>query len=118
MTAPSERNRDRLPKWARDELDRLERTVDWWKAKATAGPDESDTFVDEITMSGADPAFEGRPLGIQPTVRFGPRADRLSVEVTRRDDGSVDARVPDGQVAVYSYSSNQIRIRGVPWRET
>lgn len=112
-------NREALPKWARDELARLERDLEWWQAKATAGPDDSDTFVQELTLDmGTAEGHDGRPLGRRPTIRFGPRADRLAVEATRRDDGSVEVRVPDGQLAFYPVGSNIGRVVGIPWRSS
>lgn len=66
MTAPKERKRERLPKWAQDELDSLERSVKWWKALATLGPEDSDTFVWRYDPDGSG----NKPLGRGETIAF------------------------------------------------
>lgn len=52
-----------LPKWAQDEIARLERKVEHWHKKATAGPEDSDVFVVNF---GA----EDQPLGLARLLRF------------------------------------------------
>lgn len=66
MTTDAERF-DRLPKWAQSEITRLKSNVNYWKAKATAGPDDSDTFV----WNGLG---DMTPLGDSPTVAFYPKS--------------------------------------------
>lgn len=56
----------RLPTWAKQLVRQLDDSVDYWRRKATAGPDESDTFV-----WGADARGE-RPLGTGPSIVFRP----------------------------------------------
>lgn len=55
---------DRLPKWAQSRIEVLERDVEWWTEKATAGPENSDTFVrqayDKVQPLGDSPRIEYR----------------------------------------------------------
>lgn len=58
---------DRLPKWARERIERAERDIEQLRAEARVGPDDSDTFVNKYDGTGT-PA--GRPLGAGPEIRF------------------------------------------------
>lgn len=58
------RRRARLPQWAQQELARLESSVADLKRKLTAGPEDSDTFVDHMGH------MERTPLGQRPRVTF------------------------------------------------
>lgn len=52
----------KLPQWVQRELRRLERDVEDWKTQATAGPEDSNTFIQRF---GND-----TPLGDSPRVQF------------------------------------------------
>lgn len=101
-------NFDRLPKWAQQRIETLEANVDYWKKKATAGPENSNTFV---TTHGLE---VDQPLGTGPTVRF-----MLKGEVAHAWRNSVDARVTkEGRlllmgtdsIAVFPQSSNVVEV--------
>ena len=53
---------DRLPKWARTEIERLRRDLADAKERLAAGPENSNTF--------ADPYLDKKPLGTDTTVEF------------------------------------------------
>lgn len=63
----------KLPRWAQQHIEILERDLAYWRGKAEAGPEESNTFVDGYTNSGRN---GGTPLGMNTAVRF---------EVSERD---------------------------------
>lgn len=53
----------KLPKWARQEIERLTRDVEHLSAKLSAGPENSNTFADPYSDSK-------RPLGLDTAVEF------------------------------------------------
>lgn len=59
-------DRTKLPKWAQDELTLAERNLAYWRAKATEGPAESDTF----RWEGGSGDAEDTPLGASPVIRL------------------------------------------------
>lgn len=64
MTTEEEREARiaKLPQWAQRDIDRLERNAKYWRDKATVGPAESNTYVQEFEDS--------KPLGNSPRIRF------------------------------------------------
>jgi hypothetical protein len=78
-------NRDiaTLPKWAQNEIARLESDVEHWKVKATAGPANSDTFV---TNYKAD-----KPLGSSPQIKF---------QVGENNHQCIEAKIVNGELRV------------------
>lgn len=54
----------KLPKWAQQRIENLERSASEWKARATVGPEDSDTFISRW------PAENSTPLGTGPTIRM------------------------------------------------
>lgn len=94
----------KLPKWAQAEVDRLTRDVAYWKRKATAGPEGSNTFID------AFPAEERTPLGDSPQIAFtfGDRwHDMFRV---RLDERELYVSGGDG-LLIQPQSSNVVRLR-------
>lgn len=62
MPRPTEHNYDKLPKWARMDLERLEKTVEHLRDRLNVGPEDSDTF--------AEPYVTPQPLGKGQRIRF------------------------------------------------
>ena len=84
---------DRLPKWAQARIDKLERDVAYWQAKAQVGPEESDTFVWLGRVDGS------RGLGKGETIRFMTGPDHFDyVDVSNEGNGSVQVRTMGGLV--------------------
>jgi hypothetical protein len=99
-------NIERLPKWAQDELARLDREVAYLKGKLAVGPEDSDTFADPF-------ASAPRPLGRGTRIRFTPKdAERAHFDVTLQDDGSLEVHA-DYMLAVIPQASNMIELRRV-----
>lgn len=98
-------DRSKLPRWAQSELEVLAADVAYWKGKANAGPDDSDTFV----MHADD---DDQPLGRQPVVRFQVSgANRLRDSIQVYVDGD-SIRVRGGDtIQVEPQASNVVRIR-------
>jgi hypothetical protein len=89
----------RLPKWAQREINRLQNEVDWWKAKATVGPNESNTFAERGE----------KPLGIDPTVIFhiDEHRDRLGDSIEARLEGNrLRLVTPNGMLSIHPHASN------------
>jgi hypothetical protein len=103
----TEAQRERLPKWAQEELRILEMRVEEWRTKALIGPDDSNTFV----ASGLDDA---KPLGRDPHIeyRLGPGRDNVFTVSLRGDDlyVSTDGRAQQA-LHVIPIVSNVIRCR-------
>lgn len=99
----------RLPRWARMELDRLQRDLDHAHAQLAAGPEDSDTFVH--TYSEPD-----RPLGTAPSIRFafdGAGSEARSYVEVRLVRGRVEVR-GSGSIDVRPEGSNGLTIGLVP----
>lgn len=98
----SDDRRQRLPKWAQQELQRLERDLAYAKARLAQGPEDSRVIADPYS----DPP---RPLGSDTSIdfRFGDGwSDRINVRI---DDGGI--RVMGGsRLVVTPEASNVIRI--------
>ena len=99
-------DRSRLPKWAQAELLRLESDVDYWKARASAGPEDSDTFIHQWEHP--------TPLGHGPVIRFQLTGDdqfRDGIQVRRSGDAIL---VHGGDtLQVEPQASNALKIRNV-----
>lgn len=100
-------NFDRLPKWAQRRIEQLEASVDYLKAQATIGHDESDTFVVQSLIDN------DKPLGKRPTVRFFVRPDeghwRNSIDVMLTRNGTLQVVGADG-LRVLPRASNLIEL--------
>jgi hypothetical protein len=81
---------DRLPSWARTEINVLRRNIRDLEARMAAGPADSDTFVEGYSRPST-------PLGTGPTIRFdvGPK----DLEHPVRDD-YVEVQNSDGKLYV------------------
>jgi hypothetical protein len=85
----------RLPKWAQSELDRLTKDVAYWKAKATEGPEDSDTAV----------AHGGHPEVLQ-NLQPGARV------LFQTGAGMLEAHVKDGRLAIRCERVGKLRAGG------
>ena len=100
----------KLPKWARQEIERLEKNVAHYVAQLTAGDGDSDTFANPYSTAK-------RPLGRGTTIefvlgqdRFG-RDKRIRVRTETRHDGTVVLDVSGGYgIVVLPRASNSIEI--------
>jgi hypothetical protein len=107
VTNLSESQLARLPKAVRAEIERLDREVEWWKAKAEVGPEQSDTFADAFAPG------EGKPLGRGTRVLFhhGPgERDHVTVHVR---EGEVSVSAYGSFLQVLPSSGNSIRVRSL-----
>lgn len=96
----------KLPKWAQQEIDRLQRNVEHWKAKATAGPDTSDTWIEH---------HAGRtPLGTNVHVVFTLPGGH---ELMAYREGHELRVSGDGHnaIAVVPQASNVVKVRPAAW---
>lgn len=105
---------EKLPKWAQQRIDTLTKSVEYWKAKTNAGPEDSDTFAAIGPAIGLD---DCKPLGQGAGIRFllgvRSRDGRQAVEIDARisdDRESVEIRTVHGQLAVRPLSGNMVRI--------
>jgi hypothetical protein len=103
-----EHNRESLPKWARDEIERLERSVEYWKTKYSVGPEDSDTFV----WGGGIGGEHDKPLGKGPNIEFHVNgSDRWEHRFDVRLRGEeLEVMGGDGLI-VAPISGNVIRVR-------
>lgn len=103
---PSERAaaRLRLPKWAQQELSRLERDLEHFQAKLREGPEDSNTFADPY---GDAP----RPLGASPVIEFrvGNGRFRVAVEADRGVFGRISVN-GDQPVSIKPGASNSFEV--------
>ena len=81
----------RLPQKVRDEITRLCRNVDYWQERATAGPDQSDTFAHRGYDQQAGQILQ--PLGTGTTIVWQLDTDR---------DTRIEARLADGEIKIMS----------------
>lgn len=86
--------RENLPKWAQLEITRLEGAVEDWKVKATAGPENSNTFVRNF-------GHDDTPLGDSPRVVF-----KMEGTAGRRDE--ITVHLTDGRLRVSGDRAVQI----------
>jgi hypothetical protein len=101
-------NLDRLPKWAKSEIERLRRDNAHMIAERSIGPENSDTFL----WVGGLNAAEDKPLGQRAKIDFRPLgAERTTVQFSVYMDGNVlDINATDG-ISVMPLSSNHVRIQ-------
>ena len=100
----------KLPRWAQQRIEIADRDLAYWRTKAEAGPEDSNTFVHHYKDDGSN---GGTPLGMNTAIRFdvGER-DYFLVELT--SDGTLRVHGADrrnGALAVIPKSTNIIEIR-------
>lgn len=103
----------KLPQWAQQKINLLERNVAYWMAKATEGPEDSDTFSDPHRGDG-----HARPLGRGTSIRFmldGAEIDgdgwQDYIDVRLDEKGKYLIVTAGESMAVYPSSSNVIHIK-------
>jgi hypothetical protein len=99
-------DRSKLPKWAQQDLERLERDLAHAQNKLTAGPEDSNTFADPY-------ADAPRPLGKGAIIEFslGERS-RIRTRIEHDHKGNAYVEVNgDDLLTVEPRSGNAIRIR-------
>ena len=100
-------DRSRLPKWARQEMERLERDRDSWKEKALAAAGKGGLTDTALRFRpGPD---RGLPIGS--TIVF--KAITGEIEA-RMKDGRLDVRTLSGTMAVEPHTSNVVYISARP----
>lgn len=108
LPAPDPRE-DRLPKWAQNHMAVLRMRAQEWMAKATEGPEDSDTFTWGQAYEGT-----GQPLGHGTTIEFH-RPDGSYYAVHVSDEGTLlvsynGHRARADSLLVCPQSANRIRI--------
>lgn len=107
----SERDLTKLPKWAQQEIERLQHDLEWAKGKLTAGPEDSDTF--------ANPYSDATPLGKGTIIAFHTDEKGSYFNVRMRENGELDIHYsPRGgaqAIGVVPSASNSVRLRPVGW---
>jgi hypothetical protein len=117
MTRPVNKDLDRLPKWARDEILRLRDSVDYWQQKIAV----RDAGASGISFTCDHERHHNLPDGTQVAFMLQvPWADdRLRparFTVTRRDNGlALELRTDDGGLVVEPMAANTIVVRGLNW---
>lgn len=104
-------NLDRLPKWAKDEILRLEANVEHWQAKASVGPDDTNVFVDPYSDAP-------KPLHRRAHVRwtFDENVRRCRYVEVWQKGGELQIQASSDTIAFVPQASNCGRIRLVNWR--
>ena len=100
----------KLPKWAQQEIKRLNQDLAYYRSKLQVGPDDSNTFADPYSDAR-------RPLGHDTTIEFvltnghkiRARLDRNSV------NGLYDRLYVSGDdgIAVFPNASNSVEIQSI-----
>ena len=101
----------KLPKWAQAEIERLERSVEHWKAAASVGPENSTVFADAYSDAP-------RPLGEDPVIQFSKCGMGFAdIRISRVKPGSnvLDISCTEGTLEVSPQSGNVIRVRAGRW---
>ena len=101
----------KLPKWAQQEITRLERSVEHWKAVASVGPEDSTVFADAFSAAP-------RPLGEDPVIQFNKCGMGLAdIRIARAAVGSnvLEISTTEGTLEVSPQSGNVIRVRAGRW---
>jgi hypothetical protein len=97
----------RLPLWAQGEITRLERSVAWWQVQATAGPDESDTFVQRVELE--------QPLGRRAEIAFQLGGEKGRILAQLVDAETVEIAASSSSIAtglrILPRSGNCVRVQ-------
>ena len=98
----------KLPKWAQQEIERLERDVEHFQATLSVGPDDSNTFADPYSSAP-------RPLGHGTTIEFVMTdGTRIRVRAERNSvSGAYDRIDVNGgdTIAVLPRAANSVEIQ-------
>jgi hypothetical protein len=105
------RDVSRLPQWAQHEINRLTRDVEYWKSKATEGPEDSRVHV--VYRTGT------RPLDSYAQIAFrwpDEQAFRGYHQITAVIEDDALRIVGDGSILVQPWAANVIKVRTDPHR--
>lgn len=91
----------KLPKWAQRYISELEQDNETYKAKLSAGPEDSDTF--------ADPYDTERPLGRGTRIRFGRSREGFTVYLDK--DGELQVSSNWASVHIKPRAANALSVR-------
>lgn len=96
---------ENLPKWAQMEITRLESDVEYWKMKATAGPEDSNTFLEY--------GMDNTPLGDSPHVVFRTGAaasnmDDITIHINAERQLQIHGNRP---ISIQPVASNLVYVR-------
>lgn len=92
----------KLPKWAQQELGRLRRDLEAAQKRLTAGPEDSDTFVQSYSYGDI-------PLGDSPSILF-KVGESWQDKFTVRREGKYLNVMGGGMIAVMPRGGNVVRI--------
>jgi hypothetical protein len=110
MTEKPEHDLTKIPKWARQEIERLRTDVAYLREKLEAGPADSDVFADPY---GDSP----RPLGRGTMIEFGDKDSEHGAWNVALQDGELHITLHSlraaGTAAVIPWSSTSLRVRSV-----
>lgn len=103
---PVDRSKDRtkLPKWAQSEIERLERNVEYWQKRATAGPEDSDTFARNVGNEADD-----TPLGRERMIRFQMGSEWWQYIDVRKEDARLVIQA-NAMIKILPAASNSCRV--------
>ena len=94
----------KLPRWAQSRIQKLERDVDYYQRKLSAGPENSDTFADAYSDAR-------RPLGPGTIVEF--RLPEGRVRIRTDEHGYLDVN-GDDRIQIEPQASNAVRVMVKP----
>lgn len=98
----------RLPVWAQQRIEALERDVNYWRSQAEEGPENSNTFVHSYTDRGEN---GGQPLGENTDIRF--ELDEGREFLVHIESGALQiyaGGLTGGDISVRPMSSNTVRL--------
>lgn len=102
-------DRSKLPKWAQQELDRLDNAVEYHKSRLAEslgeGPEVSDT---QVHMGYQEPKA-GLPNGTP--IHFKLSYGKVEARV---NDGKLEISSPNGSLAVFPHVTNEVQVAVVP----
>lgn len=109
MPLPTDEQIARLPRWARNEIERLRRDNEHYQARLREGPEDSRVFAD--AYSGA-----ARPLGRDPIIEFHLPLGKVRVKIAGDFGGEyVDVSTDANAIQVQPQAANVCKIRPGGW---
>jgi hypothetical protein len=110
MTGKPEHDLSKIPKWARQEIERLRADNEAMAARLAAGPGDSDVFADPYSDVK-------RPLGRGTMIEFGDKDSEHGAWDVSLQDGELHVTLHSlraaGTAAVIPWSSTSVRVRSV-----
>lgn len=97
-----EYDRTNLPKWAQNEISRLERDLAYERDKLAQGPENSNTFAEPY-------ATTPRPLGENPNIEFR-LGDKWGDKINVRIEGDKLQILGGSRITIFPESSNTFSV--------